>query len=194
MQSEVSILEVIGYRELEKDEIDIALFACFNRYQDVRRCWRKENGEWILKEIAFTEQWGLDEYEYLIKCLQNTIKTGGAVFGAFHNNVLVGFASIENQFFGSHKQYLQLSSIHISYENRNMGIGKKLFSLACKKAKELGAQKLYISAHSSQETQIFYKVMGCVEAMEYNTKLVAEEPCDCQLEYSLFNKQNEHTP
>lgn len=178
----------ISYRELEKDEIDMSLFACFNRYQDVSRCWRKENGEWTLKEIAFTEQWGLDEYEYLVKCLQNTVKTGGAVFGAFHNNVFVGFASVENQFFGSHKQYLQLSSIHTSYESRGMGIGKKLFSLACKRAKELGAQKLYISAHSSQETQSFYKVMGCVEAMEYNAKLVAEEPCDCQLEYSLFNK------
>jgi N-acetylglutamate synthase-like GNAT family acetyltransferase len=69
-----------------------------------------------------------------------------------------------------------------------MGIGKKLFSLVCKKAKEMGAQRLYISAHSSQETQAFYKAMGCVEAMEYSDKLVAEEPCDCQLEYKLFKQ------
>jgi len=66
-----------------------------------------------------------------------------------------------------------------------MGIGKKLFSLICKKAKEMGAQKLYISAHSSEETQAFYKAVGCVEAVEYNVKLVEEEPCDCQLEYCL---------
>ncbi|MDF2802042.1 MAG: GCN5-related N-acetyltransferase [Anaerocolumna sp.] len=182
------MFEIVSYRELEKDEIDISLFAYFNRYQDVNRCWRKENGEWALKEIAFTEQWGLDEYAFLVKCLKNSINTGGAVFGAFYNNVLVGFASIENQFFGSRKQYLQLSSIHISYENRGMGIGKKLFFLTCEKAKELGAQKLYISAHSSEETQSFYKVMGCVEAKEYNDKLVTEEPCDCQLEYSLLDK------
>jgi hypothetical protein len=49
----------------------------------------------------------------------------------------------------------------------------------------MGAQKLYISAHSSQESQAFYKAMGCVEAMEYNKRLVSEEPCDCQLEYNL---------
>lgn len=183
-------MEAVSYRELEKAEIDISLFAYFNRYQDVSRCWRKENGEWTLKEIAFTEQWGLSEYAYLGECLQNTIKTGGAVFGAFYNNVLVGFASIENQFLGFHKQYLQLSNLHISYENRGMGIGKKLFFLTCERAKELGAQKLYMSAHSSQETQSFYKIMGCVEAMEYNDKLVAEEPYDCQLEYSFYNKQN----
>jgi len=188
------MLETISYKELKKTEIGLALFASFNRYQDVKKCWRKEDGEWILKEIAFTEQWNLDEYKYLIKCLQNTIETGGTVFSAYHNNVLFGFASVENQFFGSQKQYLQLSSIHTSYENRGMGIGKKLFSLVCKKTKEMGAQKLYISAHSSQESQAFYKAMGCVEAMEYNAKLVAEEPCDCQLEYSLFNMQDEHTP
>lgn len=181
-------MEIVNYRELEKAEIQISLFAHFNRYQDVSRCWRKENGDWTLKEIAFTEQWSSDEYAFLVKCLQNTIKTGGAVFGAFHNNILVGFASIENQFFGSHNQYLQLSSIHISYENRGMGIGKKLFLLTCERARVLGAQKLYISAHSSEETQTFYKVIGCVEAMEYNEKLVAEEPFDCQLEYNLYNK------
>lgn len=178
-------MEAVSYRELEKNEVGISLFSCFNRYQDVRKCWRKENGEWILKEIVFTEHWDSDEYEHLTKCLQNTIKAGGAVFGAFHKGVLVGFASVENQFFGSTKQYLQLSNIHISYESRGMGIGKKLFYLACKKAKALGAQKLYMSAHSSQETQAFYKATGCVEAMEYNDELVAAEPCDCQLEYSL---------
>lgn len=178
-------MEAIKYRELMKDEIDILLFEHFNRYQEVSRCWRKENGEWVLNEIAFTEQWSPDAYAYLVKCLQNTIKTGGAVFGAFYNDVLAGFASIENQLFGSHKQYIQLSSIHISNENRGMGIGKKLFFLTCGKAKAVGAQKLYISAHSSEETQAFYKDMGCVEALEYNEKLVVEEPCDCQLEYNL---------
>jgi ribosomal protein S18 acetylase RimI-like enzyme len=178
-------LESISYRELKKPEISESLFANFNRYQDVKKCWRKENGEWILKDIAFTEQWGSDEYKVLTKCLQNTIKTGGTVFGAFSNNVLVGFASIESQLWGSQQEYMQLSSIHTSYESRGKGIGKKLFYLANKKAKELGAQKLYISAHSSEESQAFYKALGCVEALEYNKRLVDEEPYDCQLEYRL---------
>lgn len=179
-------MKSISYRELKKSEISESLFANFNRYQNVEKCWRKENGEWILKDIAFTEQWGSDEYKVLIKCLQNTVKTGGTVFGAFSDNVLVGFASIESQFWGSQKEYIQLSSIHTSYECRGMGIGKELFFLASKKAKEMGAKKLYISAHSSEESQAFYKALGCVEAVEYNKKLVDEEPCDCQLEYRLL--------
>lgn len=137
-------MESINYRELKKSEIDVTLFASFNRYQDVKRCWRKENGKWILKDIAFTEQWSSDEYEYLVNCLLNTKKTGGVVLGAFNNTMLVGFASVESQFLGSQKEYLQLSSIHTSYENRGMRIGKNLFSLVCKKAKEMGAQRLKI--------------------------------------------------
>jgi ribosomal protein S18 acetylase RimI-like enzyme len=175
----------ISYKELTTTDIGIELFSRFNRYQDVKKCWRKEDEQWILKDIAFTERWGANEYEFLVKCLQNTIKEGGTVWGAFDNSMLAGFASVENQFLGSQNQYLQLSSIHISYEHRGNGVGKNLFSLACRKAREMGAKKLYISAHSSQETQAFYKALGCVEAVEYNDKLVAKEPFDCQLEYSL---------
>jgi hypothetical protein len=51
-----SILESISYKELKKSEIDVILFASFNRYQDVKKCWRKENGKWVLNDIAFTEQ------------------------------------------------------------------------------------------------------------------------------------------
>lgn len=178
-------MESIYYKDLEKAEININLFKNFNRYQDVRKCWRKENGKWILKDIAFIEQWGLEEFEYLIKCLQNTIKTGGKVFGAFDNNALVAFASVENEFFGSHYEYLQLSCIHTSYESRGKGIGKKMFSIMSKIAKDMGAKKLYISAHSSEESQSFYKKIGCVEALQYNAKLQDAEPYDCQLEFSL---------
>jgi hypothetical protein len=56
---------------------------------------------------------------------------------------------------------------------------------ACDDARARGVKKLYISAHSSQETQAFYRAMGCVEALEYNQRLSAEEPCDCQLEFAL---------
>ena len=52
-------------------------------------------------------------------------------------------------------------------------------------AKQIGAIKLYISAHSAVESQAFYKSMGCVEAEIYNQKHVEDEPYDCQLECDL---------
>lgn len=83
----------IHYKMIDKIYID--LFSKFNRYQDVKKCWRKEDGKWILKEVPFTEQWGVDEYRFLVNCLKNTIETGGTVFGAY-DDVLVGFSSIKS--------------------------------------------------------------------------------------------------
>ena len=60
-----------------------------------------------------------------------------------------------------------------------------MFRGICKEAEKLGAKKLYISSQSSEETQAFYKSVGCVEAMEINQKLYDEEPFDCHLEYCL---------
>ena len=63
--------------------------------------------------------------------------------------------------------------------------GKRLFELGCDSARGLKAEKLYISAHSSKESQAAYKALGCVHAEEINRKLAEEEPCDVQMEYVL---------
>ena len=178
-------MKEIQYKKLKANEITVDLFKDFNRYQKVTKCWRKVEDKWVLEDIAFTEEWTSKEYEFLVKCLQNTVNTGGVVFAAFKDESLAGFVSVENTFFGSQKEYLQLSSIHVTFEGRGMGIGRKLFDLAVNSARDMGAKKLYISAHSSEESQAFYKKLGCVEAMEYNKKLVDDEPCDCQLEFEL---------
>lgn len=173
------------YKKLMGNEITVDLFANFDRYQAVSKCWRKIEGQWVLKDIVFQEQWGKEKYKSLVKCLQHTVKAGGVVYGAFSERLLVGFASVENALFGSGKEYLELSRLHVSNECRGRGIGKELFFIMTKEAKENGAKKLYMSTHSSEETQAFYKNMGCVEAVEYNRELVRKEPCDCQLEYTL---------
>lgn len=175
----------ILYRELKIEELNTNLFRKFNRHQVVKKCWRKIDGEWVLKDFAFVEHWSEEDYEILVEYLINTIKTGGSVYAAFKDEYLVGFASIENEKFGTENQYLQLSSIHTSHESRGLGIGKKLFNIMIEEAKKRGAKKLYISAHSSEESRAFYEKLGCVEAEEYNEKLVELEPCDCQLEYKI---------
>ena len=173
------------YRELLEDEITLELFKDFNRYQKVTKCWRKVDGQWIIKDIAFIDQWSLEEYNELVSYLKNTLRTSGVIYGAFIDETLQGFASIEGSPIGSKGEYLDLSSIHVSLEARGRGIGKKLFLLSAQWAREKGAKKLYISAHSSVETQSFYKALGCIEAEEYNQEHVMREPYDCQLEYLL---------
>ena len=173
------------YRSLRADELNRELFSNFTRRQVVTKCWRKEKGEWKIKEVPFIEDWSEENYATLVSCLKNTILTGGFVYGAFSDNALKGFVSVEPTLFGGEQKYLDLSSIHVSEDMRGQGIGKVLFLAAKEWAKENGARKLYISAHSSVESQAFYKAMGCVEAEVYNRKHVEEEPCDCQLECSL---------
>ena len=173
------------YRSLRADELNRELFSNFTRRQVVTKCWRKEKGEWKIKEVPFIDDWSEENYATLVSCLKNTILTGGFVYGAFSDNALKGFVSVEPTLFGGEQKYLDLSSIHVSEDMRGQGIGKVLFLAAKEWAKENGARKLYISAHSSVESQAFYKAMGCVEAEVYNQKHVEEEPCDCQLECSL---------
>ena len=72
----------ITYRELPAGEIETGLFASFNRYQEVKRCRRRENGRNVLKEIAFTEQWSAEDYRLLAEALRGAVAAGGAVFGA----------------------------------------------------------------------------------------------------------------
>lgn len=170
---------------LTDEMINTELFADFHRHQVVTKCHRKINGEWVIIDNPFVEDWGEKEFECLVECLKNTVRTGGVVFGAFDGSKLAGLASAENTFFGSSGQYLELSCIHVTEELRGKGVGKRLFRLICEWAKEKGAQKLYISAHSSVESQSFYKAMGCTEAEEYSPEHVEKEPFDCQLEYVL---------
>lgn len=175
----------IQYRPLAGCDITMDMFSGFDRYQEVKRCWRKIDGEWRLIDHPFIDNWSEEDKLFLLDCLLNTLKTGGLVHGAFSGGRLIGFCSVENEPFGSENQYLQLSCIHVSNGCRGGGVGRRLFEIACESARALGGKKLYISAHSAEETQRFYKSLGCTEALEYNQKLVEAEPVDCQLELRL---------
>lgn len=172
-------------KELTPEEIKIDLFSDFKRHQQVTKCWRKIYNKWVIVDNPFTEDWSAAQYEYLVKCLKNTVRTGGVVYGAFQQRRLTGFASVESALFGTRKQYLELSSIHVSEESRGKGIGKGLIQCAQQWAREHDAEKLYISAHSSVESQAFYKAVGCREAEEYSRAHVEKEPCACQLELAV---------
>lgn len=176
---------MVQYRSLQPNEICREIFKDFIRHQNVTKCWRRENDEWLIKDAPFIDDWTEQDYHTLVSCLKNTVATGGFVHAAFYNEKWKGFVSVEAALFGGEQKYLDLSSIHVSEDMRNQGIGAALFLAAKEWAKKNGADKLYISAHSAVESQAFYKKMGCVEAEVYHQKHVEQEPCDCQLECKL---------
>lgn len=176
---------MVQYRTLHIDEITMDLFRTFQRRQVVTDCWRKQEGRWVIKSDPFIDDWSREDYEELVRCLKNTLATGGLVYGAFVNGELKGFTSVEGALIGSRLQYMDLSSIHVSQDMRGQGIGRELFAAAQNFAREKNGEKLYISAHSAVESQAFYRAMGCTEAEEYIREHVEREPYDCQLECPL---------
>lgn len=107
------------------------------------------------------------------------------MYGAFENGRLKGFVAVLPEIFGGENRYVDLASIHVSQDMRRRGIGTALFLKAKEWARQQGAGKLYISAHSAVESQAFYRGMGCVEAKLYHQKHVEEEPFDVQMELEL---------
>lgn len=175
----------IQYRQVAAEELTPALLADFRRFQRVEKCWRKVEGQWVLKDIAFIDDWDQADHQRVCGQLREVLSSGGSVWGAFLAGQLKGFASVDGKLIGSRRQYAVLAELHVSEECRHKGLGRKLFALAAEEARKLGAEKLYISAMSAEESQKFYQAMGCVEAEEYDPPHVEKEPCDVQMEYLL---------
>lgn len=179
-------LSEIQYRQLNIEDIHPDILSNFSRYQEVKKCWRKQNGEWVLIDNHFVDDWdATKKKELATHCLPGTIECDGTVFGAFDAEKLIGFFAVAGSLIGSRKQYTQLISLQVSCEYRHKGIGKKLFELCVNASKKTDAKKLYISAHSSQESQAFYRAMKCVDTEEIIPELFEAEPYDVHMEFVL---------
>lgn len=179
-------MKTITYLVLKEKNFNENSLDDFLRYQEVKECWRKNNNnEYILVPNEYVEDWDLNKRKEVAREILNKIKGKSFAYGAFYEGKIVGLILISNEFFGSSNQYMELLMYHVSEPYRRRGIGKKLFELACKAAKEAGAKKLYISAHSSKETQAAYRKLGCIEATEINQVIAENEPYDIQMEFIL---------
>ena len=176
---------MISYKILHTKDMNRSLFDHLIRHQTVIKCWRREHGSWIIRDDPFTDDWSEDDYRQLISHLKSLLCSTGFVCGAFYQNTLKGFVSVDAKWLGGYGEYLDLTNLHVSEDMRRMGIGRTLFLAAAEWAKEKGAKKLYLSAHSAAESQAFYRSIGCVDARIYSRKHVEDEPYDCQMEYTL---------
>ena len=173
------------YRQLKENEINAGLLDGFIRRQVVTKCLRRENGAWIAKNAPFIDDWTQRDREWIAAELKNLAGRGGLVYAAYCGGKLAGFASVSAETLGESGEYLELTNIHVTEAMRGRGIGRALFYAAAEWAKAHGAKKLYISAHSSVESQAFYRSLGCKEAEIYSTRHIEAEPFDIQMEYRL---------
>lgn len=176
---------MILFEKLNTHNFQVDSLDDFIRHQKVQECWREVDGEWKLVPIAFEEDWTLAQCREIAQDIALHMEKDQTAFAAFDEEKLIGFITVSHNSFGNTAKYLELVCFQVSEPYRGKGIGKKLFKQACEEARRLGAEKLYISGHSSKESQAAYKALGCVHAKEINQKLAEEEPCDVQLEYYL---------
>ena len=74
-----------------------------------------------------------------------------------------------------------LDMMQVSSECRGKGIGRQLFEAGKSEARKSGAEALYISACSSEETIAFYRAMGSELATNPINEIADEEPFDLQM-------------
>ncbi len=173
------------YREMSIDEAQ--KIAEIDATNFIKNVWRMnpEKGEYELVEINWTDNELPNGYDWHLRRFREKLESGGAAFACYENNVIVGYATLDGKMFGKNARYVLLDQLFVSKEYRGKGIGKGLFMLCARKARDLGAEKLYLCAGSSEDTIAFYKKCGCQKAVEINMELFKEDPKDIQLEYML---------
>lgn len=153
------------FKEMKIDDLHMNLLMHFNRFQRIERSWALKCGKWQLIHNPFDYDWDEDRKHRTIYELREIINSGGIVYGVFDSNNLIAFSSVGPKFLESRMDgYIPIGFIHVSLDYRNKGIGKRLFTMMCEKARDTGALKLYICIMPAEESNAFYISVGCVDA------------------------------
>ena len=163
---------MINYSLLTKDNLTIYSLDDFVRTQAVNECYRRAENGYELKNVSYTEECSIEKKRSVCIEMIDASSIGAFAFGAFYGENLVGFIFVDDT---------ELVYFHVSQSYRGKGIGRKLFELACEKARECSLKRLFISANSSKETVDTYLKLGCSFSIRKNDK----EPFDVQMEYKL---------
>lgn len=172
--------------EIGNDRIAFDMLDKFTRKQIVKQRFSIKNGEELIEDVSFTDDWSVDKKHRIVKeYFVDATDNFGYNAGVYSGSDLIAFLSLDCNPIGDNNEYIQLTMLHVSDEFRKMGLGKILFQHAIKKAEVMGAKKLYLSAHSAYESQLFYRNLGCVHAKWVYSIAKELEPYDIQMEYEI---------
>ena len=147
----------------------------YNRKQNVNKVYRKINGEYTLVECKYTEDWDLNKKRSVAKKISSD---DYITYIALENEKVVGFIGLLKKLNGP---YMILDMMQVFSECRGKGVGRQLFEAGKAEARKAGAEALYISACSSEETIAFYRAMGSVLTSNPIKEIAEAEPFDLQM-------------
>ena len=163
-------IELLSKENFKQDSLDN-----YPRKHDVKKVYRKHNGEYVLVDCAYTEDWDMEKRRSVAKDISSD---DYITYLAMENDRVVGFIGLKKALV---EPYMILDLMQVSATCRGQGIGRKLFDVGKEEARKAGAKALYISACSSEETIAFYKAMGA-ELTNCPIKEIEDaEPYDLQM-------------
>nr|MDD6334982.1 GNAT family N-acetyltransferase [bacterium] len=166
---------MIKIQLLSKENFDESALDTYDRKQEVNKVYRKQNGEYVLVDCPYTEDWDIEKKRQVAKDISSDAYIS---FMALDGKNIVGFIGLLKKL--THK-YMILDLIQVANSYRGNGIGRALFNLGKETALKAGAKALYISACSSEETIAFYRAMGA-QITDCPIKEIADnEPYDVQM-------------
>ncbi|MBS4538238.1 GNAT family N-acetyltransferase [Clostridium sp. D2Q-11] len=172
------------YRELKREEL--TLLREIERSEVVKEVYYcKNNRLSLVDEFYDIQGWDLDELNSFISRLYDIYDRNGTVLGAFDNDKIVGLVALDSKAIGKNNDQLKLDMLYVSSTYRNKGIGKCLMNKISRKAKDLGAKSLYISATPFRNTVDFYSRVGAKLTDEIIKELYDLEPEDIHMVLDL---------
>ena len=166
---------MINIELLSKTNFCIKSLDLYIRKQEVNKVYRKTDGEYTLVDCKYTEDWDLNKKRSVAKLISGDEYI---TYIALDNDKVVGFIGLLRELKGL---YMILDMMQVSSECRGQGIGRRLFEVGMDEARKKGAQALYISACSSEETIAFYRAMGSELASSPIKEIAEKEPFDLQM-------------
>ncbi len=174
----------VSYRSLSVDEVD--RFEEIDRTETITHVWYLRDGQMVLEEERWDMKgWPRDDLPGIREHLRACMEGGGASWGAFDVDRLVGIAALDGRRYGERGDVLDLYFLHVSNGYRHQGIGRALLELAKARARELGAKRLFVSGLPSINTIRFYRAVGFDRVQDADPRLLEREPEDIHMDMVL---------
>ena len=170
----------VSLRRLAPAEFDLVWTV--DRSETATHAYRLVDGELVVVPRPFTlTGWPAGMREHDAPGLAACAARGGVGLGAFAGETLVGTAVVDTRPLGPTGAWRQLAWCYVSAAWRGQGVGGRLLEAARAAGRELGGEKLYISAIPTVATVDFYRGQGAVLAEPPDPALLAAEPEDIHL-------------
>jgi ribosomal protein S18 acetylase RimI-like enzyme len=165
--------ELARIREIDRSESACGFFVC--EQGSLRLVERElELATWDDAELAETTD-----------RLTGSLARGGVLLGIADGPRLVAAAVLGGELLAGDERRLELVFLHVSRSHRRLGLARRLLDDVCRRARERGAEQLYISSSDVEPAVRFYLACGCVLAAHADPAIVARWPTDIQLTREL---------